>query len=138
VPERSIDELAAVVRQGLAEDQREAEEDRLKLCPTCHKPIGDNIRKTLDGTKFECGHYFTWDRLFDLREREQQTTTRALARIAGLRALLDEALSWEHHHWPGVSRCQADAFPGTACACGRDARVRAVLQHLATSYQETT
>lgn len=63
---------------------------------------------------------------------------RLLADVAARRQLLDQVLSWEHHHWPNVSRCEA-TIPGvTTCTCGRDERVLAVLQTLAAPYQETT
>jgi hypothetical protein len=128
----SIDDLAAIVRAGLDQDQRDAEEDRLRQCPTCHRPAGEP-GKMLAGVRYECGHYFEWNHLFDLREREQQTTTRALARVNGLRALLDEALGWEHGRSYSGEGCHFDP-----CLCGRDERVLAVLTRLAQPYQETT
>lgn len=139
-----ITELAEIIRRGCDEDHREVEIDRLKLCPTCHKPIGEQS-KMLAGVKYECGHYFEWDRLFDLRDREAQTQTRALAHVRSRRRLLDEALGWEHNEVddPWFS-CKASpsykrSYDGNGpCTCGRDVRVLAVLTHLAAAYQETT
>lgn len=127
-----ITELADLIRRGCDEDQQEAENDRLKLCPTCRKPIGEQS-KQLAGVRYECGHYFEWDRLFDLREREAATQTRALAHVAARRQLLDAVVGWRHLRICAVASRIA---PGP-CDCGRDERVHAVLQALATPYQET-
>lgn len=131
-----ITELADLIRRGCDEDQRDAENDRLNLCPTCHKPIGDQSKR-LAGVKYECGHYFEWNRLFDLLEREATTQTRALAHVQARRQLLDQALAWEHavddSGW-----CDCAQLDPAVCTCGRDERVHAVLQTLAAPYQETT
>lgn len=135
-----ITELADLIRRGCDEDQREAENDRLKLCPTCREPIGEQS-KQLAGVRYDCGHYFEWNRLFGLRDRETTTQTRALAHIAARRQLLDEALGWEHHQDKDGDphyTCPILIWPHIPCDCGRDERVLAVLQTLAAPYQETT
>lgn len=118
-----ITELAATVRAGLAADEAVI---RRNLGHGLHHGWPDY--PTYDTPDIDAaGDYI-----------DRFEPPRLLAEVAARRALLDEILGWEHHHWPNVSRCEADAFPGSPCDCGRDARVAAVLQHLAQPYQETT
>jgi hypothetical protein len=126
----TISELADQVRAGLDADERDANRNRPQACPACHQPVHEP-RKLLDGIKYDCGHYFTWNRLFDLHEREEQQATRAQREVAAKRSLLDEVLGWEHGFgW--TENCH-----GHPCLCGRDEKVRAVLELLAKPYQET-
>jgi hypothetical protein len=63
-----------------------------------------------------------------------------LAEVASKRALLDEALAWEHGlvRWDHNQVRACESVINKPCDCGRDARVHAVLTHLAQPYQETT
>jgi hypothetical protein len=131
VTDPTIPELADLVRQGCDADERDANRHRPQACPTCHQPV-HAPRKLLDGIKYDCGHYFTWQRLFDLHEREEQQANRSHREVASKRALLDEVLGWRHD-----SECWSRNGPGLSCDCGLDKRVRAVLTHLAQPYQET-
>jgi hypothetical protein len=132
VTEQSIDELAALIRRGLAADEEAATE--------------------AGGTRFELADYL-WDTKYliakgapgtppryttefnaDLANHiVRHSPARVLRDVARDRALLDEALAWEHHEGCGMITATSRVL---GCDCGRDARVRAVLQHLATSYQE--
>jgi hypothetical protein len=133
----SIPELADQVRRGCDADERDANRNRPQACPTCHQPVHEP-RKLLDGIKYDCGHYFTWNRLFDLHEREERQATRVQREVASKRALLDLALSWRHgaaEYGVRYAPCEALADPPGLCDCGRDERVRAVLEHLAQPYR---
>jgi hypothetical protein len=61
------------------------------------------------------------------------TEGRVLADVAAKRALLDEALDWEHGHAFNGEGCPVDP-----CLCGRDERVRAVLTLLAQPYRDVS
>lgn len=59
--------------------------------------------------------------------------------VAARRRLLDEALGWEHGlvRWDHNTVRACESVLDQPCDCGRDARVLAVLTHLAAAYQET-
>lgn len=135
-----IDDLAATVRQALDVADREARARRPQLCPACKKPIIQQEQaKLLDGTTYGCGHYFTWDQVFDHAERTQGETTSAMRLVARDRRWLDLLLAEPHGLSSlGLIWCATkDERPGP-CDCGRDARVTAYLTLLAEPYQETT
>jgi hypothetical protein len=152
----SIDELAAIVRAGLDKDQRDAEKHACALdclratAQDWHQVRNDrhragtmqalrsvdlgNLGQDIPGHPGRTGHGIHYVGM----RGTAMDPARVLAEVGAKRALLDHVLGWEHHHWPGVSRCEADAFPGERCTCGRDTRVQAVLTLLAQPYQETT
>jgi hypothetical protein len=61
----------------------------------------------------------------------RHSAQRVLGEVAAKRALLDEALSWEHGHAFNGEGCPVDP-----CLCGRDDRVEAVLTLLARPYSD--
>lgn len=71
------------------------------------------------------------------------STHRVLADVAAKRQLLGQALGWGHYEVddPWYSCSAAPNAPSEhrthGCTCGRDERVHAVLQALATPYRET-
>lgn len=142
-----ITELAETVRAGLDEDERIA------------RAVGADTIETADhlwDTKYvilHCGDEkrVTTEMDGDLAEHAaRHDPRRVLTEVAGKRALLDEALGWRHDvHDDSWFTCQAatdehdggtyaETDGGGPCGCGRDARVLAILTHLAQPYQETT
>jgi hypothetical protein len=119
VTEPTIPELADLVRAGLDADTETAPGIHDKLCGKVlyGDPYGD--------APCDCGR-----------------PARVLADAASKRALLDEVLGWRHQKAedPFYScRARPDIPEWVESGprdCGRDDRVRAVLTHLAQSYQE--
>jgi hypothetical protein len=173
VTEQSIDELAGIIRQGLAEDERIARE----ACGSTVVGEPGNWRQASGGDEWQVeqvddfimllvalrpglkrspetraywGQVAAWQDdgdgirgpLEEFTHAARHDPRRVLADVAAKRALLDEALAWEHYEVddPWYSCSAAPNAPAEhrdhGCTCGRDARVRAVLHHLATSYQE--
>jgi hypothetical protein len=73
------------------------------------------------------------------RHMARHDPARILAEVASKRALLAEVIGWTHNAVT-VDRkrycCASEA--GDPCDCGRDARVTAVLRHLAQPYTEAS
>jgi len=133
--DETIAELADLVRAGCDEDERLAHELRAWADGTgradggayeFHRLIGDPAVGPFGGQS----PIRNWGTGQDLAKLADPA--RVLAEVALKRALLDEALGWEHGSdcWTGTPN------PGP-CDCGRDERVRAVLTCLAQPYQET-
>jgi hypothetical protein len=130
----AIDDLAATVRQALDAADRDARARRPQLCPACKKPIIQQEQaKLLDGTTYGCGHYFTWDQVFDHAERTQGETTSAMRLVARDRKLVDRLLAEPHHGSCPYWRNDPDEWP---CDCGQDRLRTDCLTLLAEPYQE--
>lgn len=130
-----IAELAGIVRRGLGADQAAAEAlvgaCRLRGAKPDFYGAGGPAAAAL------------WQRF---------TERRVLAEVAGKQQLLDTVLGWPHDRhsdddWYSCSQardaageyvCTNESREGEPCDCGRDARVLAILNHLAQPYQETT
>jgi hypothetical protein len=112
-----IDELAALVRAGLDADEQPAKGllgaarflDRTPDFYGAGGPAAEAL----------------WRRFSEARVLAE----------AAKRALLAEALGWGHER-DETGWCDCEQLTNSPCTCGRDARVTAVLQLLATPYQE--
>lgn len=128
-----IDELAAIVRAGCDEDERVAMEvadgpNKPEVWTAVERHYSDIRRWHVDGqpSNVASGMFEP-----DARHAARHNPHRTMAEVASKRALLDEALSWEHGCSFSGEGCSIDP-----CLCGRDERVQAVLTHLAAPYQE--
>jgi hypothetical protein len=151
VTEHSIDELAARLRAWLDEDERIA---RLAGAGSWHVECDYTPGECPPGCK--CWHrriegdgspgitiYNEGGHDEDQADHITRHDPRwVLAEVSAKRALLDEALGWEHHEaGDQFYSCRArpdlpDWVESGRCDCGRDARVLAVLTHLAQPYLE--
>jgi hypothetical protein len=139
----SIDELAAIVRAGCDKRERLARElaawaDGSGRMPGSdafefHKLIGDPAVGPFGGQS-SIRNWGTGQDIAKLADPH-----RVLAEVASKRALLAEALGWEHGlvRWDHNVVRACESVIGKPCDCGRDERVRAVLTLLAAPYQET-
>lgn len=139
---QSITDLAEQLRGWLDEDERIAlaVEDNSPPWRGQWKADGNHALRTYNdwvlahrnGDEFIPGLVQHWVR---------HDPATVLREVAGKRQLLDEALGWEHEVVTTREEtlyCGSVERPGEwPCTCGRDARVLAVLTHLAAPYQET-
>lgn len=109
-----IEALAAVVRAGVAEDERVAQ----GLLSACRKLGAVPDFFAAGGPAAEV----FWQRF---------TEGRVLSEVGARRAMLDALLAEEH----GVDEDGGSCPRTTRCTCGRDGRVLALLRHLAQPYQ---
>lgn len=144
-----INELAAVVRAGLAEDERVARAasegpwsvDSESYAETVY---GHGSVEVVAGGRWG-GEASVFESTEDAVHIARHHPARVLADVAGRRALVDALLAEPHavqddDGWYSCSQAGEDCWDsdrrGDPCDCGRDDRVRSYLQHLARPYQE--
>lgn len=132
-----ITELAELVRAGLEADEALALEapgrrwhigNAVDPTQPCNVHTFPEAREVADGLNWLVAEHIA-----------RHNPERVLAEVAAKRQLLGHVLGWQHHAGdrnPMGEPCEATR--GNTCDCGRDERVHAVLQALATPYQETT
>ena len=146
-----VDDLAAVVRAALDKQEQQLREGRYEygehhLHVLRNRAIlGGWVVSRQSGVSSELN-----DAIINAAvDYQQELFTRwqrdgaepKLAEVSSRRALLDEALAWEHHVDPDDDphyTCPILIWPHIPCTCGRDARVTAVLRHLAAPYTEAS
>jgi hypothetical protein len=146
--DETIAKLADLVRAGLLADELDAREATPAPWRAAHRI--DGTHHVLGGpfplpgcpsdTRLvhrDGGYTADWPKDVvnpeaDAKHIARHDPARILAEVASKRALLDEVLGWKH-----ASDCWVGTPNPGPCDCGRDARVPAVLTHLAQPYQET-
>jgi Family of unknown function (DUF6221) len=135
----SIGDLAAVLRRGLDGDEAVARQAMAHPDGATGRWVYSSLDvKDTSGTRLMRHD----GQMGAAKHAARHDPASALRDIASKRALLDEALGWEHYEVDDPWYC-CPALPALAgrdiagpCDCGRDARVHAVLTHLAQPYQE--
>lgn len=139
-----IDTLAATVRTGLDTDERLA----LAAQPgpwISGSSDGRLVDRVVYGQsvwpgnlEMTCTTYAGEYGLPNAAHIARNDPARVLARVARDRRMLELLLAEEHRSLPGMLGCAKARFAPSACDCGRDERVAALLAVLAESYAVTT